>query len=91
MRALNDVVIVERIEYPEQTRGQLYLPGFAREKTQLARILAIGPRAKRIDLDVGDYVVFDKYEGLEAEIEGRTCLVLRAHNCLLRIQGLEVE
>ncbi|MBL8118242.1 MAG: co-chaperone GroES [Anaerolineae bacterium] len=89
LRPLADRVIVEPIEQEEVTATGLYIPETAKEKPQQGNVLAAGPgrtddNGKNIKLDVkvGDKVLFAKYAGTEVKIDGRKLLIMKEADIL---------
>lgn len=83
---LNDRVIVKRneeIEGEELMESGLYKPDNAKEKPYTGLVIAVGSgkvinnQFVKLDIVVGDTVVFGKYSGQEVEEDGIKLLVLR--------------
>ncbi len=93
LQPLEDRVIVKKVESEEKTPGGILLPDNAKEKPQIAQIIAVGPGRKddkgnliAIDnLKPGDKVVFPKYSGTEIKIEGEELLILKASDLLAKL------
>jgi len=89
IRPLYDRILVKRIEQQESTRNGIILPDSAREKPQEGEVVAVG-HGKRLDdgslaaLDVraGDRILFAKYSGSDATVDGAEFLVLREDDVL---------
>jgi chaperonin GroES len=71
-KPLGDRVLVKRVEGQEKTAGGLYIPDSAKEKAQIAQVLAVGPGKTdkngnliKPAVKVGDHVYFGKYSGTE--------------------------
>lgn len=81
--ALNDRVLVKRIESEERSAGGIIIPDTAKEKPQEGTVIAVGPgkldKGERIALNVaiGDRVLFGKYSGTEVNIAGVEHTLLR--------------
>ncbi|PCH57446.1 MAG: co-chaperone GroES [Legionellales bacterium] len=79
IRPLLDKVIVERKEPETISSGGIVIPDTAGDKkTQLGKVLAVGPgkEDKAVDVKNGDTVVFGKYAGTEVNINGQDLLIL---------------
>ena len=72
IKPLGDRVVIKRLEAEEKTASGIILPGQAKEKPQMAEVVAVGPGTKDEDMEVkvGDKVVFSKYAGTEIKFEG---------------------
>ena len=87
IRPLHDRVIIERIE-ERTTAGGIVIPETAGDKPQRGRVKAIGPGklengvTHKLDVKVGDEVLFGKYSGTEVKIEGKELLVMREEDIM---------
>ena len=94
IRPLGDKVVVEAVEEEAKTSGGIFLPDTAKQKPQEGKVVAIGTgrvledgsRAK-MQVKVGDRVVYSKYGGNEITVEGKKAGVLLC----LGITGDEYE
>ena len=90
IKPLADRVVIKLVEEEETTKGGLILTGSAKEKPQVAEVLAVGPGGnvdgKEVEMivKVGDKVLTSKYAGTEVKaltswrIPSRSPLVPRA-------------
>jgi chaperonin GroES len=83
LKPLGDKVIVEVIDEPQQTKGGIFLPDTAKEKSQRGKVLAVGAgkfldngAREPMDVKEGDTVVFAKYGGTEITIDGRELMIM---------------
>ena len=85
IRPLHDRVIVERLEDELKTAGGILIPDNAKEKPSRGLVVAVGPGKKcdktgeccKLDVKVGDKVLFGKYSGSEVKHDGKEYLVMR--------------
>ncbi len=89
LKPLGDRIVVQPEEEAEsRTASGLVIPDTAKEKPQLGKVLAVGPRefkdGERVPLDVsvGDTVFYSKYGGTEVKVEGVDYLILSARDVL---------
>jgi chaperonin GroES len=88
IRPLADRVVVKVLAQEERTSGGIFLPDTAKEKPQIAEVVAIGPgkvedgQRVAMEVKVGDHVIFAKYSGTEVKIEGVDYLILRESDIL---------
>lgn len=75
VKPLGDRVLVKMEQEEEKTKGGLFIPETAQEKTQIASVVAIGDD-EEITVKVGDRVMFDKYAGTNLKIENDDHLIL---------------
>jgi chaperonin GroES len=83
IRPLQDRVIVKRNEEETKTAGGIVLPGSAAEKPSQGEVLAVGPgkaldngTVRKVDLKVGDKVIFGKYASNTVKIGDEELLIL---------------
>jgi chaperonin GroES len=95
VRPLRDRILVKRIEEQEQRVGGIIIPDTAKEKPQLAKVIAAGngrinDEGKVLPLDVkaGDYVLIGKYSGTEIKLEGEEHLIVREDEVLGVAEGV---
>lgn len=72
IRPLGARVVIKKMDAVEKTEGGLILSGSAKEKPQQAEVLAVGPGTEdeKMELKVGDKVVFSKYGGNDLKYNG---------------------
>ena len=89
MKPLGSRLVVQPIEQEEVTAGGIVLPETAKEKPQKGTVLAIGPGDRdedgnriKMDVEVGDVVLFAKYSGTEIKYDGKKLLIMRESDIL---------
>lgn len=76
LKPLADRVVVKLTEVEETTKSGIVLPGTAKEKPQVAEVVAVGPGGmvdgKEVTMIVkaGDRVITSKYAGTEVKCDG---------------------
>ncbi|MCX7951085.1 MAG: co-chaperone GroES [Clostridiales bacterium] len=92
LRPLGDRVVIKKIEAEETTKSGIVLPGSAKEKPQMAEVVAVGPggmvdgKEVKMELKVGDKVIFSKYAGNEVKIDGEEYTILRQDDILAIVE-----
>lgn len=76
VKPLGDRVLVKVEKEEEKTKGGLFIPETAQEKTQIGDVVAIGDDKDEIKVSVGDRVMFDKYAGTTVKLDGDDHLIL---------------
>jgi chaperonin GroES len=83
-RPLHDRVLVRRVEEEEKTKGGIIIPDTAQEKPQEGEVMAVGPGERdedgeriKMDITVGDRVLFGKWSGTEVKIDGEELLIMK--------------
>ncbi len=76
VKPLGDRVLVKMEKEGEKTKGGLFIPETAQEKTQIASVVAVGDDKDEIKVKVKDRVMFDKYAGTQIKIDDEEHLIL---------------
>jgi chaperonin GroES len=92
VQPLHDRVLLKRIEVKEQNKGGIIIPDTAKEKPMEGKIIAVGAgrieKGERVKLEVkvGDKVLFGKYAGTEIKLDGEDFLILKEDDILAVIE-----
>ena len=88
IKPLGDRVVIERAEAEEKTSSGIILTGHAKEQPQTAKIVAVGPGTKDVEMElkVGDTVIFSKYSGTEVKYNGSEYTILSQKDILATIE-----
>ena len=92
IRPLADRIVIKMVEAEETTKSGIILAGTAKEKPQVAEVLAVGPGGvvdgKEIvmELQVGDKVLISKYAGTEIKLDGEEYTSLRQSDVLAVVE-----
>lgn len=89
---LGDRVVIQNVGAEEQTKGGLYLATTAKEKPQMAVVLAVGPGGnvdgKEITMHVkeGQKVIYSKYAVTEVKLDGEEYILVRQSDILAVVE-----
>ena len=92
IRPLADRVVIKKVEAEEKTASGIVLPGAAKEQPQIAEVVEVGPggivdgKEIKMELKVGDRVIFQKYSWTEVKIEGQEYTILRQSEILAVVE-----
>lgn len=92
IKPLADRVVVKMVEAEETTKSGILLAGSAKEKPQVAEVLAVGPGGlvdgKEVVMNVkpGDKVIYSKYAGTEVKIDGQEIIIVRQSDILATVE-----
>ena len=88
LKPLFDRVVIRNIETEEVTKGGILLTSAAKEKPQMAEVLAVGPGAKDVEMvvKVGDRVVYQKYAGSEVKLDGQEVIIVKQSDILAVVE-----
>jgi chaperonin GroES len=89
IRPLHDRLIVKRIEAERTTASGIVIPDSAGEKPDQGQVLAVGNgkilesgEVRKLDVKVGDRVLFGKYAGQTVKVDGEELLVMREEDIM---------
>ena len=92
IRPLFDRVVVKSVDSEEITKSGIVLPGAAKEKPQMAEVVAVGPGGNvdgkeiTMQVKVGDKVIYSKYAGNEIKLDGSEFVVIRQSDVLAVVE-----
>jgi len=92
IKPLADRVVIKKLEAEEKTKSGIVLPGSAKEQPQMAEVVEIGPggvvdgKEIKMEVKVGDKVIFSKYAGTEVKLEGEEYTILRQSEILAVVE-----
>ena len=82
MKPLGDRVVLKQVEIEEKTKSGIILPDSAKEKSQEALVVAVGP-GKAVDgkltpmqVKEGDKVIYSEYAGTEVELDDEKYIIV---------------
>ena len=89
---LGDRVVLKHVLAEETTKSGIVLPGQSKEKPQQAEVVAVGPggvidgKEVKMEVSVGDQVIYSKYSGTEVELDDEKYIVVRQNDILAIIK-----
>lgn len=92
IKPLGDRVVIKMSETEETTKSGIVLPGSAKEKPQVAEIVAVGPggvvdgKDVVMQVKVGDRVLISKYAGTEIKMDNIEYTILRQNDILAIVE-----
>ena len=92
LKPLSDRVIIKMTEAEETTKSGIILAGTAKEKPQIAEVIAVGPggnvdgKEVTMIIKVGDKVITNKYSGTEVKFEGQEYVIVRQSDILAIVE-----
>ena len=88
IKPLQDRVVIKMLEAEETTKSGIILTSAAKEKPQIAEIVAVGPGGMvdgneiKMEVKVGDKVLISKYAGTEVKLDGEEYTILKQSDIL---------
>ena len=93
IRPLQDRIIIKRVREEEKTKGGIIIPDTAKEKPVEGKVVAVGKGAiqkdgsvRKLEVKVGDTVLFAKYSGSDVKIDGEDHLIIREEDVLAIVE-----
>ncbi len=92
VKPLSDRVVIKNVEAEETTKSGLILTSAAKEKPQMAEVLAVGPggmvdgKEVTMQVKVGDKVIYSKYAGTKVKIDGEEVIIVRQSDILAVVE-----
>ena len=92
LKPLADRVVIKMVEAEETTKSGIILAGSAKEKPQVAEVIAVGPGGnvdgKEVTMFVnkGDKVITSKYSGTEVKVDGEEYIIVRQNDILAVVE-----
>ena len=92
VKPLSDRVLIKMEEAEETTKSGIVLAGSAKEKPQIADVIAVGPggvvdgKEVVMNVKVGDREITSKYSGTEVKIDGEEYTIVRQSDILAVVE-----
>ena len=89
---LGDKVVLKQLLAEETTKSGIVLPGQSKEKPQQAEVIAVGPgiladgKEVKMEVKVGDQVIYSKYAGTEVKADGVEYSIVRQSDILAIVE-----
>ncbi len=91
LKPMGDRIVIQGWE-EETTVGGIILPGSAKEKPQVAEVVAVGPgglvdgKEVKMELKVGDKIIVSKYAGNELKMGDNEYVIVRQSDVLAIVE-----
>ena len=92
VKPLADKVLIKMVEAEETTKSGIILASSAKEKPQIAEVVAAGP-GETVDgvlvpmsVSVGQHIIVSKYAGTEIKVDGVDMLIVRQGDILAVVE-----
>ena len=92
LKPLFDRVVLKDAEIEETTKSGIILTAAAKEKPQMAEVLAVGPggmvdgKEVKMQVSVGQKVIYSKYAGTEVKLDGQEVIIVRQNDILAVVE-----
>ena len=92
IKPLADRVVIKMTEAEDTTKSGIILTANAKEKPQIAEVVAVGPggivdgKEIKMEVKVGDKVLISKYAGTEVKVDGEESIIVRQNDILAIVE-----
>ena len=92
IKPLADRVVIQMVESEETTKSGIVLPGSAKEKPQVAQVVAVGPggvidgKEVKMEVKIGDKVLISQYAGTTVKLDGVENIIVRQSDILAIVE-----
>ena len=92
LKPLADRVVLKMVEAEETTKSGIILTGAAKEKPQVAEVIAVGPggcvdgKDIVMEVKVGDKVLINQYAGTKVKVDGVENIIVRQSDILAIVE-----
>lgn len=92
VKPLGDRVVIKNIEQGETSKGGIFLASSAKEKPQMAEVIAVGPGGNvdgkeiKMNVSAGQKVIYSKYAGTEVKIDSDELIIVRQSDILAVVE-----
>ena len=88
IKPLGSRVLIKKLEAEEKSQGGMILTSSAKEKPQVAEVVAVGPGTKDepMELKAGDKVIFAKYAGTDIKYDGEEYTLMDQSDILATVK-----
>jgi len=92
LKPLADRVLIKMVEAEETTKSGIILSSGAKEKPQIAEIIAVGPgietedRKEKMYVQKGQKVIINKYSGTEVKYENQEYIIIKQDDILAIVE-----
>ena len=92
IKPLGDRVVIKDVESEETTKSGIILTSAAKEKPQMAEVLAVGPggmvdgKEVKMQVSVGQKVIYSKYAGTEVKLDGEEVKIVSQKDILAIVE-----
>ena len=92
VKPLFDRVVIKNVEAEETTKSGIILTSAAKEKPQMAEVLAVGPggmvdgKEVTMAVKVGQKVIYSKYAGTEVKLDDQEYILVRQSDILAVVE-----
>lgn len=88
LKPTSDNVVVKMIEVEETTASGIILAGSAKEKPQIAEVVAVGPGTEDVKMEVksGEKIIMKQYSGTNVKLDNEEYIIIKQSDILATVE-----
>lgn len=88
LKPIGERIVVKMIEVEEKTASGIVLPSSAKEKPQIAEVVAVSENIEddKFNIKVGDKVIYSKYSGTEVKLDKEEYIIVKIEDILAIVE-----
>ena len=88
LKPTSDNVVVKMIEVEETTASGIILAGSAKEKPQIAEVVAVGPGTEDVKMEVksGEKIIMKQYSGTNVKLDSEEYIIIKQSDILATVE-----
>ncbi|HHX67393.1 MAG: co-chaperone GroES [Miniphocaeibacter sp.] len=90
LKPIGERIVVKMVEVEEKTSSGIVLPSSAKEKPQVAEVVAVSNAIENnennIKINVGDKVIYSKYSGTEVKLDDEEYIIVKLEDVLAIVE-----
>jgi len=92
LKPIGDNIVVKMTEVEETTKSGIILTSSAKEKPQIAEVIAVGPggiidgKEVKMEVKTGDKVITRQYSGTTVKLENEEYIIVKQSDILAKVE-----
>ena len=92
IKPLFDKILIQVIETEDKTKSGIILPSAAKEKQQIAKVIAVGPggmvdgQQVKMQIKVGDKIIYPQYSGVNFKVDSKEYIIISQSDVLAIVE-----
>ena len=93
LKPIGDNIVVKMTEVEETTKSGIILTSSAKEKPQIAEVIAVGPggvvdgKEVKMEVNAGDKVITRQYAGTTVKLENEEYIIVKQSDILAKVEA----
>ncbi|MDL2310915.1 co-chaperone GroES [Peptostreptococcaceae bacterium OttesenSCG-928-C18] len=86
LKPIGERIVVKMVEVEEKTASGIVLPSSAKEKPQVAEVVAVSDEVKDSNIKVGNKVIYSKYSGTDVKLDKEEFIIVKTEDVLAVVE-----